>query len=306
MAKRSRALVGAGEAGERLDTFLARETGISRNRVQSMIASGLVSVDGQIARKKHLLCESETVEWTVPAPRAEDMAPQEMCLEVMYEDEDVIVIDKPAGLVMYPGPGHPSETLANALLARHPDMAGVGGKGRPGVFHRIDKDTSGLVAVALSQRAYDAMVEELRDRVVERVYTALVVGDIAAEVGTIDAPMGRSPRDRKKMAVTPNGGLRAVTHFKVLERFDRDYTLVEAKLDTGRTHQIRVHFAYIGHAVAGDQEYSRGKAPKELDLERQFLHASRLSFDHPVTGETLEFSSGLPADLLETLSNVRR
>jgi len=304
--RRHHSVVTDAETGERLDTFVSRVSGVSRNRVQSMIECGHVTVDGGPAKKNHLLCFGETVEWKVPDPEPENMRPQDMPLEVLFEDEDIIVIDKPAGMVMYPGPGHSESTLANALLARHPSMAGVGGKGRPGVFHRLDRDTSGLVAVALSQRAYDAMVEELKDRRMERVYNALVVGDIAAEVGTIDAPMGRASHDRKKMAVTPSGGLRAVSHFKVLDRFDREYTLVEVTLETGRTHQIRVHFAYIGHPVVGDPDYSRGKSAKRLELGRQFLHAVRLIFDHPVSGERMSFSSPLPQDLSDVLATLRR
>jgi 23S rRNA pseudouridine1911/1915/1917 synthase len=306
VSRRSHSVVTEADSGERLDTFLSKATGISRNRVQSLIERGLVKVDGAPVKKNHLLCEDETVEWKIPDAEPEDMTPQELPLDVLLEDDDIIVIDKPAGMVMYPGPGHSENTLANALLARHPTIAGVGGRGRPGVFHRLDRDTSGLVAVALSQRAYDAMVEELKERRMERVYHALLVGDIAAEVGTIDAPMGRSPRDRKKMAVTPGGGLRAVTHFKVLERFDREYTLAEVTLDTGRTHQIRVHFAYIGYPVAGDPDYSRGKSARRLDLQRQFLHATRLTFDHPVSGERMSFSSPLPEDLTEVLEGLRR
>jgi 23S rRNA pseudouridine1911/1915/1917 synthase len=223
----------------------------------------------------------------------------------VFEDEHLLVVDKPAGMVMYPGPGHPSGTLVNALLARYPDIEGVGGRGRPGVFHRLDGGTSGLVAVARTEEAFRAMVDKMKDRDVERTYLALLVGSPFAQEGTIDLPMGRSRGNRKRMAVDRAAGRRAVSRFTVKERFGLDYALVEVRLETGRTHQIRVHFSHIGHPVAGDPEYSRGRSARALGLDRQFLHACRLAFDHPVTGESLCLGSPLPEDLESVLESLR-
>jgi 23S rRNA pseudouridine1911/1915/1917 synthase len=299
------AKAGPADEGERLDVFLASHAAISRSRAQKLIADELITVDGAPGRKNHCLTRGELITWEVPEPEPEEIVPEDIPLDIVFEDEHLIVIDKTAEMVMYPGPGHSSGTLLNALLARYPDIEGVGGKGRPGVFHRLDRGTSGLVAVARTEEAYTAMVEKIREREVERTYIALVVGSIPAEAGTIDAPMARSRGNRKKMAVDMYAGRRAVSTFKVLERFGSEFTLVQVSLETGRTHQIRVHFAHIGHPVAGDAEYSRGKASRQLGLERQFLHAHRLKFAHPVTGETMEFSSDLPDDLAHVLDDLR-
>jgi len=303
---RGSATAGHADEGERLDIFITEHAGISRSRAQKLISDGHVLVGGEPGRKNHALSSGESVSWEVPPPEPEDIVPQEIPLLIVYEDEHIIVIDKPADMVMYPGPGHPSGTLLNALLARYPELVGVGGRGRPGVFHRLDRGTSGLVAVARNEQAYSAMVEKMQARQVERVYLALVVGSIPAQTGTIDAPMGRSRGNRKRMAVDQYAGRRAVSTFEVLERFDSDFTLVEVALETGRTHQIRVHFSHIGHPVAGDLEYSRGRSARQLGLDRQFLHARRLSFDHPVTGERMVFDSELPADLEGVLEGLRK
>jgi len=303
---RGSATAGHADEGERLDIFITEHAGISRSRAQKLISDGHVLVGGEPGRKNHALSSGESVSWEVPPPEPEDIVPQEIPLLIVYEDEHIIVIDKPADMVMYPGPGHPSGTLLNALLARYPELVGVGGRGRPGVFHRLDRGTSGLVAVARNEKAYSAMVEKMQARQVERVYLALVVGSIPAQTGTIDAPMGRSRGNRKRMAVDQYAGRRAVSTFEVLERFDSDFTLVEVALETGRTHQIRVHFSHIGHPVAGDPEYSRGRSARQLGLDRQFLHARRLSFDHPVTGERMVFDSELPADLEGVLEGLRK
>ena len=303
---RGSATAGHADEGERLDIFITEHAGISRSRAQKLISDGHVLVGGEPGRKNHALSSGESVSWEVPPPEPEDIVPQEIPLLIVYEDEHIIVIDKPADMVMYPGPGHPSGTLLNALLARYPELVGVGGRGRPGVFHRLDRGTSGLVAVARNEQAYSAMVEKMQARQVERVYLALVVGSIPAQTGTIDAPMGRSRGNRKRMAVDQYAGRRAVSTFEVLERFDSDFTLVEVALETGRTHHIRVHFSHIGHPVAGDPEYSRGRSARQLGLDRQFLHARRLSFDHPVTGERMVFDSELPADLEGVLEGLRK
>lgn len=293
------------EEGQRLDSLVSSLSGVSRSKVQRLISAGHVLVDGAPARKNHSVSPGERVSWDAPPPEPEDLESQDIALDVIYEDEHLVVVDKPARVVMYPGPGHESSTLLNALLGRYPGIAGVGGKGRPGIFHRLDRDTSGLVAVALTEGAYQAMVKEMKERRVTREYLALVVGSIAAETGTIDLPMGRSRANRKRMAVDRVAGRRAVSRFKVRERFDDRFTLVEVALETGRTHQIRVHFSHIGHPVAGDPEYSRGRASRQLGLDRQFLHAWRLAFDHPFTGERLEFESGLPAELQQALEKIQ-
>jgi 23S rRNA pseudouridine1911/1915/1917 synthase len=263
-------------------------------------------VDGIPARKNHVLVAGESVSWEIPPAPDDAVVPQAIPLQVVFEDHHLVVVDKPANMVMYPGPGHSSETLLNALMSRYPDLSGVGGRGRSGIFHRLDKDTSGLVAIARTEASYLAMVEKMKDRMVERTYRALVVGSIPTEAGTIDAPMGRSRGNRKMMSVDQVAGRSAVSRFKVIERFGEDFTLAEVSLETGRTHQIRVHFKHIGHPVAGDPEYSRGKSARQLGLDRQFLHSCRLKFDHPFTGETLQFASELPGDLKEVLTELRK
>jgi 23S rRNA pseudouridine1911/1915/1917 synthase len=297
--------VGPADNGKRLDAFLTSVTGLSRNRVQGLIADRLVLIDGKTGRKNHVLGVSEEITWEIPAPAPEDVVPEDIDLNVVYEDESIAVIDKLAGMVMYPGPGHSGHTLLNALLARYPNIAGVGGVGRSGMFHRLDRDTSGLVAVALTEHVYLEMVEKIKNREVNREYLALLTGEIREERGRIEAPIGRSASNRKRMSVRQYDGRPAVTDFRVMEKFPLGYTLVEVSLETGRTHQIRVHFSHIGHPVAGDPEYSRGKGRRELGLSRQFLHAFRLSFAHPVSGEPLVFDSGLPDDLQKVLDYIR-
>ncbi|PKQ28252.1 MAG: RluA family pseudouridine synthase [Candidatus Anoxymicrobium japonicum] len=290
--------------GERLDVFISSCAGVSRNSAQKLIADGLALVDGKPARKNHIIAPGEKVTWEMPPHVPDNILPQEIPVNVVHEDEHIIVVDKPAALVMYPGPGHSAGTLANALISQYPELDGVGGVGRPGIVHRLDRGTSGLVAVARTGFAYDAMIEKMRSREVERIYIALVGGSIPAETGTIDAPIGRSRANRRLMTVDRLSGKRAVSNFKVKKRFANDFTLVEVALETGRTHQIRVHFAQIGHPVAGDPEYSPGKSATRLDLSRQFLHAYRLAFSHPVTGEQLEFTSNLPEDLQNALNHL--
>ena len=298
-------LCGTADEGERLDVFISQRAEISRSRAQKHISEGRVCIDGEKGRKNHVISAGEAVTWELPDPEPEEIIPEELPLDIIFEDSQIVVIDKAAEMVMYPGPGHASGTLLNALIARYPDIEGVGGRGRPGVFHRLDRGTSGLVAIARTDEAYDRMVKEIRERAVKRVYLALVVGGVPANAGTIDAPMGRSRTNRKKMAIDMFAGKPAVSIFEVLERFADDFTFVEVQLQTGRTHQIRVHFSHIGHPVAGDPEYSRGKAGKRLGLGRQFLHAHKLEFEHPVTGESMCFASELPQDLGDVLAVLR-
>jgi 23S rRNA pseudouridine1911/1915/1917 synthase len=294
--------VGADDAGERLDALVARAfPDLSRSAVQRLIERGGVAVDGRIARSSFRPTAGQSVEVTIPPPAETTLVARETPLSIVYEDADLLVLDKPAGLVVHPAPGHPDDTLANALRARYPDLQ-IGGELRPGIVHRLDKDTSGLLVVAKNDSSMASLVDQMARRTVLKEYVALVHGAPAVSEGVIDAPIGRSPRDRKKMAVVA-GGREARTRFRVLERLGA-YTLVEARLETGRTHQIRVHFASIGHPIVGDPVY--GRAHESLGLARQFLHARRLAFDLPSTGERVTFESPLPADLEAALTELRR
>ena len=280
------------EAGERLDTFLAQRCpDLSRSRIQALTAEGCVTVDGAPAKPAARLRQGQTVSLVVPPPAPSSLVPQAMDLHVVHEDSDLLVIDKPAGLVTHPAPGHPDHTLANAVLAHCPDLEGVGGEIRPGLVHRLDKDTSGLIVVAKNDTAQAGLSAQFKDRTVSKAYLAAVTGHPDPERATIDAPIGRHPRSRTRMAVV-SAGRDAVTEYDVLRRL-RGYSLVEARPKTGRTHQIRVHLASIGHPVAGDATYGR-PAP---GLDRHFLHAHRLAFDHPRTGNRLKLESPLPKDL---------
>ena len=287
------------EAGERLDTFLAQRCpDLSRSRIQSLTAEGLVAVDGAQAKPAARLREGQTVSLVVPPPAPSTLVPQAMDLAVVYEDPDLLVIDKPAGLVTHPAPGHPDQTLANAVLAHCPDLEGVGGEVRPGLVHRLDRDTSGLIVVAKNDAAQAGLSAQFKDRTVSKTYVAAVTGHPDPERATIDAPIGRHPTGRTRMAIVSTGR-DAVTDYDVLRRL-RGYSLLEARPRTGRTHQIRVHLASVGHPVAGDTTYGK-PAP---GLDRHFLHAHRLAFDHPRTGKRLELESPLPEDLQAFLDTV--
>ncbi len=294
-------------AGTRLDRWLTdRFAELSRERLKGLIEGGHVRVNGAASKPAHRLRGGETVEVEIPPAPPEELIPEPTALAIVYEDAHVLVIDKPAGIVVHPGAGHARGTLAAAVLAHAPSTAGVGGPRRPGIVHRLDKDTSGLLVVAKSREAYDSLVEQLVRRTVTRKYLAVVHGRVRADAGVIDRPIGRHPHDRVKMAVRPAGrGKRAVTRYRVLERL-ADFTLVEASLETGRTHQIRVHMASLGHPVAGDLVYGgRRPPPLPVVVEGLALHAAALAFVHPATGERLEFASPLPARMERLLSHVR-
>lgn len=287
------------EAGGRLDVFLSRFAEIgSRSRAAALIGSGVVTVDGELRSKSHVLCEGQVVAVTLPEQTAPDLVPETRTVPVLYEDEWLLVADKPAGMPVHPSRGHPTGTLVHALLGH--GLSG-GEDFRPGVVHRLDKDTTGLIVVAKSPEVHRRLVAMMRRRAVERRYLALVHGCFASESGTIEAPVGRDPVRRKSMTVGGLAAREARTHFQVVERLG-DFTLVEARLETGRTHQIRVHFLAIGHPVAGDATYARCDA---LGLGRQFLHSHRLSFKHPITGQLIEVESGLPDDLAAVLVELR-
>jgi 23S rRNA pseudouridine1911/1915/1917 synthase len=293
-------VIGADDSGVRLDLALGRRAEMgSRTRVAGLIRSGAVAVDGIQRAKSHLLSEGETVVVTLPDEPALDLVPESLDIPVLYEDEWLLVVDKPAGMAVHPSHGHSSGTLVHGLLGH----GLAGGEGfRPGVVHRLDKDTTGLLVVAKSDEVHRRLVAMMRRRAVDRRYVALVHGNFAVESGTIEAPVGRDPVRRKSMTVGGLAAREARTHFRVLERLD-DFTLVEVRLETGRTHQVRVHFLAIGHPVAGDPTYARRDV---LGLGRQFLHSYRLSFSHPMTGEELRIEAPLPADLTAALVRLRR
>lgn len=272
----------------------------SRSQVQQWIKEGHVLVNGLKVKTNYKCSVNDQVEITIPEPEELDVVAEEMNLDVYFEDSDVLVVNKPKGMVVHPAPGHSSGTLVNGLMAHCTDLSGINGVLRPGIVHRIDKDTSGLLMVAKSDLAHESLVNQLVAKTVTRKYKAIVHGHIPHDYGTIDAPLGRDTRDRQSMTVVDNGK-HAVTHFHVIERF-KDFTYVECQLETGRTHQIRVHMKYIGFPLVGDPKYGPRKT---LDINGQALHAGLLGFNHPRTNEYLEFEAPLPAEFEELLLNLR-
>lgn len=288
-------------AGERLDVYVTRVApALTRSRAQRLIAEGRVTVDGRAAKPSLRLEPGQRVRVDAPPPAAARPAAEAMPLDVVFEDADILVVNKPPGMTVHPAPGHASATLVNAVLAHARDLSGIGGVLRPGIVHRLDRDTSGLIVVAKDDAAHNALARALAERRIEKTYLALVEGTPRPAEGVIDAPVARDPRQRKRMAVVA-AGREALTEYRVVERV-RGASLVEARPRTGRTHQIRVHLAAVGHAVVGDRLYGR---PSPL-VARQFLHAWRLAFAHPCTGERLELEAELPADLRAALAAARR
>ena len=286
--------------GRRLDRFLVeQELGLSRARLQRLIREGNVTLNGGAAKASAVVKRGDRVAVRVPPPRPLTLTPERIPLAIVYEDEELVVVDKPAGLTVHPAPGHPSGTLVNTLLARYPDLPGIGGWQRPGIVHRLDKDTSGLMVVAKTEAAHHSLSEQIQKRRVRKGYTALVKGVVADDEGVIDAPIGRDIRHRKRMAVV-EGGRASQTRYAVKKRY-HSATLVEVFPRTGRTHQIRVHFASLGHPLVGDGLYG-GRSDL---LGRQFLHAHLLGFEHPGSEEYVEFHSPLPGDLREALGRLR-
>ena len=302
-----RVVVPEESAGKRLDAYLpsalAGGLDLSRSRVQTLIDEGNILLNGSIPKASARLRAGDTVDVTVPSPTEWDVTAEDIPLDVIYEDQHILIINKARGMVVHPAAGHWSGTLANAILSRCPDLAGIGGEIRPGIVHRLDKDTTGLLVVAKDETSMKDLQEQIKDRKVKRQYIALLRGRLPTMEGTIDAPIGRHPVHRKKMAVVPDGR-EAVTDYEVITRFGQEYTLVLAKLRTGRTHQIRVHFSHLGHPVAGDPVYSRGKG--ELHLDGQALHAARLGLFRPQDGEYVEFSAPLPDDFRDALATLER
>ena len=291
--------------GERLDAFLARSVpDLSRSAAQKLIEDGLVSRCGKPGKKNDKLNVGDAVSYEIPEPKPVDIVPKEIPLEIVYEDEDLLVINKPKGLVVHPAAGHQDDTLVNGLLyALGDDLSGINGELRPGIVHRIDKDTSGLLAVAKNDLAHTVLASQLKDHSMARTYEAVVCGVLKEDSGTVDAPIGRHPSDRKKMCVTQRNAKPAVTHWEVIRRY-RGYTHIRCKLETGRTHQIRVHMAYIGHPILGATVY--GHKTAELGQDSQCLHAGILCFAHPRDGRPVMVFAELPQYFKDVLNKLEK
>ncbi len=291
------------DQGVRIDMYLASVTeNFSRTHVQKLIAAGQIRVNGKIVRANYKLGSNDCIEMIVPEVSPPENQAEDIPLTICYEDEDVIVVNKPRGLVVHPAAGHASGTLVNALLMHCRDLSGINGDLRPGIVHRLDKDTSGVMVVAKNDRAHLNLAAQIKARTAGRVYYAIVHGNIKENEGVIDAPLGRHSTDRKKMAVTFKNSKPATTKFRVLERFG-DFTWVECKLLTGRTHQIRVHMAYIGHPVLGDPKY--GPHQSRFSIDGQALHSAELHFTHPVSGREMVFHAPIPDDIMKILVALR-
>ena len=295
----------ADTAGERLDAFVARSVkGLSRSGAQKLLEEGCITLNGRPGKKNDKLSPGDQVTVTVPEPKAVEIVPTEMTLDIVYEDEDLLVLNKPKGLVVHPAAGHQEDTLVNGLLYALGDkLSGINGELRPGIVHRIDKDTSGLLAVAKNDLAHTVLASQLKDHSMARTYEAIVCGSFREDRGTVDAPIGRHPSDRKKMCVTERNSKRAVTHWEVVARY-RGYTHIRCRLETGRTHQIRVHMAHIGHPILGDTVYGHKKP--ELGQDSQCLHAGALCFTHPRTGLPVMVFAPLPRYFEEVLCKLRK
>lgn len=283
----------------RIDKVLTTlEPEITRSQLKNLINDGHVTVNGQAVKPKYKVQAGDKISLVKPEPQSLELTPENIPLDIVYEDDDVIVVNKPQGMVVHPAPGHPDHTLVNALLYHSP-LSTINGAFRPGIVHRIDKDTSGLLMVAKNDLAHQSLAEQLRNKTNKREYLALVYGQIKEDEGTIDAPLGRNPQDRKKQAVV-KGGRHAVTHFKVIKRYD-NFTLIKCILETGRTHQIRVHMKYIGHPLVGDPLYGPRKV---IGKNGQFLHAALLGFKHPRTGKEMVFEAPLPENFQKMLDKL--
>lgn len=287
---------------ERIDKVLSTlNNEWSRTQVQQWVKEGHVLVNGNQVKTNYKCHLNDKLTVTIPEPEDLDVVPEEMDLDIYFEDKDVIVVNKPRGMVVHPAPGHTSGTLVNGLMAHCKDLSGINGVLRPGIVHRIDKDTSGLLMIAKNDLAHESLVNQLVAKTVVRKYKAIVHGNIPHDVGTVDAPIGRDTKDRQRMTVVDNGK-HAVTHFQVLERL-QDFTFIECQLETGRTHQIRVHMKYIGYPLAGDPKYG---PKKTLAINGQALHAGVLGFEHPRTKEYIEFEAPMPPEFVEVLETLRK
>ena len=287
---------------KRIDSYIVdKNINLSRTAIKRLLDEGKILVNGKKQKPSYKPEVGDIITIEIPEPEEVELKPQDIPIDVIYEDKDIIVVNKPKGMVVHPANGNPDGTLVNAILAKCKDsLSGIGGEIRPGIVHRLDKDTSGLLIIAKNDQAHINMSKQIQDRKVIKKYIALVKGVIGENAATIDMPIARSTKDRKKMAVDPNGK-EAITHYKVLQRYDK-YTLLEIKIDTGRTHQIRVHMAYIGHPVVGDMQYSNGK--NEFGIEGQMLHSKYLEFDHPITGKRLKLEAPLPEYFEQVLKEL--
>ena len=292
------------EKGGRLDSYITKKLNdLSRANIQRLIEDGNILVNRAKQKISYKVNSGDKIEITIPEPKKIDLKPQDIKVEIVYEDNDIIVVNKPKGLVVHPAVGNPDGTLVNAIMNICKDsLSGIGGEVRPGIVHRLDKDTTGLLIVAKNDKAHINLSEQIKNREVKKIYIALVRGNIPENEATINMPIGRSTKDRKKMAVVKNGK-EAVTHFKVIDRF-KNYTLLEIKIDTGRTHQIRVHMAEIGYPVVGDMVYSNGK--NEFGVEGQMLHAKSLDFKHPITGKNMHLEAELPKYFKDIIDKLKQ
>jgi len=296
------------EAGKRIDIFLAKRTAITRSQIQRLITQGNVLINSKDVSQNYRLKSKDLISINIPDKETEGLLPEPIPLDILYKDNHLVVVNKPAGMVVYPAAGHAHGTLMNALSYHCKKLTTVGGPLRPGVVHRLDKDTSGVMVIALNDKAYYNLIEQFKHRTINRKYIALVYGNLREDEGEIALKIGRSESDRKKMSTRVRKGKEAVTRWKVLKRFG-NATLVEARLGTGRTHQIRVHFASIGHPLLGDRTYGKkveieAKTRKIILFPRQMLHAELLGFTHPATGAYLEFSSPVPEDMAERINDL--
>ncbi|MCS6815258.1 MAG: RluA family pseudouridine synthase [Cyanobacteria bacterium] len=300
-------VVEAASAGARLDRFLVEQLPkVSRSQLQKLIEAGEVQVNGQVCyRKQTIVARGDRIQVHIPDPKPMDLQPEAIPLDVLYEDDHLLIINKPVGMVVHPAPGHHAGTLVHALLAHCPQLSGIGGVQRPGIVHRLDKDTTGALVIAKTDQAHQSLQAQIKTKTARREYLGVVYGAPRTMQGTIDQPIARHPVDRKRMAVVPEeqGGRRAITHWRVQERLG-NYTLMLFQLETGRTHQIRVHSAYMGHGIVGDPLYSSGKSVG-VNLPGQALHAWRLGLTHPVSGEAIVVTAPLPRPFLTLLDSLR-
>lgn len=291
------------ENGTRIDKYMAEREGLTRVTVQRLLQEGNILVNGKKVKPSYTIQPNDEITIQIPEVKTTSLQAQEIPLDIIYEDEDIIVVNKAKGMVVHPAVGNPDGTLVNAIMAHcKGNLSGIGGELRPGIVHRLDKDTTGLLVIAKNDKAHLAMSEQIQNRQVKKTYLALVKGIVPENEATIKMPIGRSTKDRKKMAVTRNGK-EAITHFKVLERF-QNYTYLEIRIETGRTHQIRVHMAEIGHPVVGDMIYSNGK--NEFGVEGQMLHAKRLELKHPITGKEMCLEAPLPEYFLDIIAKLKK
>lgn len=291
--------------GERLDKFLAEELSeMSRSHIQKLIKDGHISVNQKPVKANYKLNAGDEIAVSVPEPEIPDILPEDIPLDIIYEDDDILIVNKPKGMVVHPAPGHYSGTLVNAIMYHCRDnLSGINGVTRPGIVHRIDMDTTGSLLICKNDRAHQSLAEQLKEHSITRKYHAIVHGNLKEDTGTVNAPIGRHPVDRKKMSIHTPNGRHAVTHYRVLERFG-NYTYIECQLETGRTHQIRVHMSSIGHPILGDTVYGPAKPP--FKLEGQTLHAKVLGIVHPTTGEYMEFDAPLPEYFVNLLKNLNK